>query len=225
MDGIHDLGGMQGFGAIDVEADEPFFHAEWEKRVFALSMATPFVAGFDDDHFRRQIEQISPRRYLDSSYYQLWMDGLIAQMREQAIVSNEELDQATSLASLPEQFDSSEQAQAAGLLEIVFEGESRTMPDAENCPHRFKLGERVGTLNHISSVHTRLPRYARGKTGTVIAEQGNFIFSDSNSIYGGPEPQMLYTVEFSADELWGAAAETGDSICLDLWDAYLEPVE
>ena len=175
MDGIHDLGGMQGFGKIETETDEPVFHHEWEKRVFALSMAAPFVAGFCDDQFRRQIEQLPPQRYLNSSYYQLWLEGMLGQLKELDIIDEEELKQAISINPLPNHFDSSAQASADGLMDIVEAGGSQAMPNSEG-KHRFSIGDHVQTKSHISSVHTRLPKYARGKPGRIIASYGSFRF-------------------------------------------------
>ena len=225
MDGIHDLGGMQGFGPIEIEADEPLFHHDWERRVFALNWTVPFVAGFNVDQSRWQIERLPPRLYLNSSYYQLWLEGLIALLKERDVISDEELDRAQAIDPLPEQFDTSDQAQAGDLLDVVVAGESRAMPDAADAPHRFATGERVRTRSHMAIGHNRLPRYARGKTGTIIAERGVFILADTNAEGQGPDPQMLYTIEFAAGDLWGPEAEEGASVCLDLWDAYLTPVE
>ncbi|MFT5503733.1 MAG: nitrile hydratase beta subunit [Gammaproteobacteria bacterium] len=223
MDGIHDLGGMQGFGPVDIEIDEPVFHQDWERRVFALSMAAPFVVEFGDDQFRRQIEGLSPQQYLNSSYYQLWFEGMINQLKECGVISDYECVQSVGINPLPEHFDHNNQAQAEGLQETVEEGGSQAMPEA-NGPCRFSIGDAVLTCSHIDSVHTRLPQYARGITGRVIAERGMFTFADSNSVDYDPKPQMLYCVEFSALELWGDEAQPGDTLCLDLWDEYLEPL-
>ncbi|MFT5218255.1 MAG: nitrile hydratase beta subunit [Planctomycetota bacterium] len=222
MDGIHDLGGMQGFGPVDIEHDEPVFHHNWEQRVFAMAMAAPFVAEFGDDQFRRQIEQLTPQQYLNSSYYELWFAGMVAQLKELNVISDKELKQAVSINPLPTEFDINNQAQAAGLMVVIEGGASQAMPDASGA-HRFAVDDRIITRTHLTATHTRLPRYARGRTGRVIAEQGMYIFADTNSVNAGANPQMLYTVEFDASELWGDEAHPGDTLCLDLWDAYLEP--
>ena len=224
MDGIHDVGGMQGFGPLEIETDEPVFHHDWEKRVFALAMATPFVAEYGDDQFRRHIESMPPRQYLNSSYYQLWFDGMISLLKELTVLSDEELNHAQAVNPLPEQFAVNQQAQADGLMDVVLQGESQSMPGATG-PHRFRVGDRVATCTHMPSVHNRLPRYARGKSGEVVGEYGQFILADTNSIGCGPNPQMLYSVEFTADELWGNAVDPGNTVCLDLWDVYLSPAE
>lgn len=222
MDGIHDLGGRNDFGPLEIEQDEPFFHHHWEKKVFSMAMAAPFVAEFGDDQFRRQIEHLSPQQYLESSYYELWFEGMVNQLKELNVVSDAELKQATSIHPLPTEFDINNQAQADGLMAIVEQGLSQAMPGARGA-HRFGTDDKVVTLARIPATHTRLPQYARGKIGRVIAEHGMFIFADTNSVNVGLTPQMLYTVEFQASELWGDEAQPGDTLCLDLWDAYLEP--
>jgi nitrile hydratase subunit beta len=224
MDGIHDLGGMQGFGPVYIEVDEPVFHHEWEKRVFALALAAPFVVEFGDDQFRRQIEHLSPKQYLNSSYYQLWLEGMINQLKECDAISDQELIQSAGISPLPKKFDSNNQAQADSLQEIVEAGISQAMPEATG-PCRFSIGDTIITRDHIDSVHTRLPQYARGKPGEVIAERGMFTFADSNSADYVPKPQMLYCIEFLAVDLWGDEGQPGDTLCLDLWDDYLEPLK
>lgn len=223
MDGIHDLGGMQGFGPVEIETDEPVFHHDWEKRVFALAMAAPFVAEFGDDQFRRQIEHIPPRQYLKSSYYELWFEGMTGLLKELDVISDEELNQSVMINSIPEHFDVNNQAAADELESIVAQGESQAMPQSTG-RDRFRVGDLVITRDHMTSVHNRLPRYARGKPGRVIAEHGIFVFADTNSVGSGLEPQMLYGIEFQACDLWGSEAQPGDTLCLDLWDAYLGPL-
>ena len=224
MDGIHDCGGMQGFGTVEREVNEPVFHHHWEKRVFALTMAAPFVTEFDDDQFRKQIERIPTYQYIASSYYELWLEGLINQLRDMGVVSRQELEARQSVESLPEEFDPSDQAQVQGLEEVIKGGFSKSIPYSREFPHRFNTGDRIKTRSHMSLGHNRLPRYARGKTGTIIAENGHFVFADSNADRSEADPQMLYTVEFCSDELWGINAEPGVTLCLDLWDTYLEPI-
>ena len=224
MDGIHDCGGMHGFGKIEVEIDEPCFHGEWEKRVFAMAMAVPFVTGSGDDQFRKHLERIPAVKYITSSYYELWLDGLIGKLKEYNVVDDVELSKGTLINPLPSRFDVGEQAQAEGLIDIVWSGASQSMPKEKNCPHRFTKGDRVRTQDHMSFGHNRLPRYARGKLGTVIAENGNFVFADSNAENYEKNPQMLYTVEFTSHILWGDEVEPDNTVCLDLWDTYLNPV-
>ena len=111
---------------------------------------------------------------------------------------------------------------AAGAAAIR-DGASQAAPDSPDAPHRFRAGDKVHTVTVRGRGHTRLPRYARGRVGTVVAEHGSFVFADAHAAGRGRAPQQLYTVEFSARALWGDEAAQGDTLCLDLWDAYLEP--
>ena len=182
MDGIHDMGGMQGFGKVEIEVDEPVFHHEWERRVFALTMAAPFVAGFSDDHLRRQIESIAPCDYLNSTYYQLWFEGLQRQLRELEIVSNQEIARQSVLSGLLASFNAAQQARADELYAAVLQGEPHSMPIESAVAHRFSVGDRVMTRQHVVSRHNRLPRYARGKPGNVIAERAYCRSCDSRHV-------------------------------------------
>ena len=206
MNGIHDMGGMDGFGPVAPEPDEPVFHAEWERRVFALVSAVPFVVPFDDDLFRQAIERTAPATYLRSSYYELWLGALETMLKER---------RRSSDAALA----------AADVSAAIAAGASSRMP-AEGITARFAVGDVVITRNINPTGHTRLPRYARGKRGIVQAPHGVFRYPDSNARGDGPDPQHLYTVAFTATELWGAEGQAGrDQVYLDLWDSYLDPAQ
>jgi nitrile hydratase beta subunit len=209
VNSIHDMGGMDGFGPIAREADEPCFHTEWERRMFALAFAIPFTVPMNDDLFRQEIERIDPATYLRSTYYELWYQAHSALLRQRGVLD----------AGKPEGLN---QALAAGnVLSEIEAGASTRMP-AEGIVARFAIGDTVITRNINPTGHTRLPRYARGKAGIIHAVRGVFSFADSNARGDGPCPQHLYTVRFTAVALWGDG--TGkDTICLDLWDNYLEP--
>jgi nitrile hydratase subunit beta len=87
---------------------------------------------------------------------------------------------------------------------------------------RFKPGDRVNTRNINPVGHTRLPRYARGKSGEIVRDHGVFVFPDSNAHFQGENPQHLYSVRFASRELWGEDASPRDSVYVDLWESYLE---
>jgi nitrile hydratase len=224
MDGIHDLGGMHGFGPVEREADEPCFHADWERRVFALCGLAPFVADHGDDQFRRHIERIDPATYLTSSYYELWLRGETALLKELGVLSDDELAAGHSLRPLAPHFDIARKATADSLWDAVRGGASQAAPNATGFPHRFRVGDRIRTRAAMPYGHTRLPRYARNKPGKIIAEHGAFIVADRNSEERDVAPQMLYTIEFVARDLWGDEASVGDTVRLDAWDEYLEPL-
>jgi nitrile hydratase len=200
------MGGMDGFGPIAREADEPVFHAEWERRMFALAFGIAHAATTHDDHFRQEIERIPPATYLKASYYELWFRAHSALLKQRGIL---ESPRPTGLNPplKPEQ-----------VLPAIEGGASTRMP-ADGIVARFAVGDAVVTRNINPTGHTRLPRYARGKAGVIHANRGVFSFADSHARGDGLCPQHLYTVTFSADTLWGEGEHT---IYLDLWDNYLD---
>lgn len=220
MDGVHDLGGMHGFGPVVREADEPVFHAQWEARVFALTLAVPFSVRFSDDRFRRTMERMPPADYLSASYYERWLVTLEELLREAGAVDCSELE-GGPLRLLPE--DVHPPLPAASVPGAIARGASQAIAAAPDAAHRFRTGDRIRTRRHCGPGHTRLPRYARGRLGRIVAERGCFVFADANASGLGKAPQQLYTVEFAARELWGEEASPADRVTLDLWDSYLEP--
>jgi nitrile hydratase len=209
VNSIHDMGGMDGFGPIAREADEPVFHAEWERRMFGLSFGIAYALSLDDDHFRQEIERVPPAAYLRASYYELWYRAYLALLRQRGVL-DPTLPAGLNPPLHPEQ-----------VLPMIESGGSTRMP-AEGVVARFAVGDAVIARNIHPTGHTRLPRYARGKRGVIHADRGVFSFADSNARGDGPCPQHLYTVAFTADALWGESRGR-DTIRLDLWDAYLDP--
>jgi nitrile hydratase beta subunit len=206
---IHDMGGMDGFGPIEREADEPVFHAEWERRMFALSFGIASAVPMNDDHFRREIESLHPVAYLKASYYELWYRAYTAILNRRGVLN----------AAEPRGLNpplTAEQVWPA------IEGGASTRMPAAGISARFSLGDAVVARNIHPTGHTRLPRYARGKPGVIHANRGVFGFADSNARGDGPCPQHLYTVAFAGEVLWGAGGGK-DRVYLDLWDNYLDP--
>ncbi len=220
MDGVHDLGGMHGFGPVEREADEPVFHSRWEARMFAVASAVPFSVPYSDDHFRPEIERMAPAEYLAASYYERWLASVATLLRQRGIVDPAELAGGT-LKPLPAGMNPA--LAAAAVPGAIAAGASQAVTDAPDSPHRFRVGDRVRTLGVCGAGHTRLPRYARRRVGVVTAEHGCFVFADTHASGRGQAPQQLYGVEFGARELWGDEAASGDTLRLDLWDSYLEP--
>jgi nitrile hydratase len=221
MDGIHDMGGMHGFGKVEREENEPVFHADWEARAFGLSLQAADGIGFVDDHLRANIERIPAARYLRSTYYELWMQSLEAIAIEKGVLTPQEIE--AGVASL------SEGGRAEGGSDISLDeidammaaGASTKRPDV-SVAASFKVGDRVRVKNDHPQHHTRATRYCRGRVGEVIADHGVFVFPDSNSEWQGENPEHCYTVVFSAEELWGESGTPGDSVTVDLWESYLE---
>ena len=218
MNGAHDLGGMHGFGAIDPDPNEPLFHAEWERRCFAITLATGFLGQWNIDAGRFAREQMPPAEYLATSYYEHWLFGLEHLLVQRAMATPEEIEiGALELEPKP----GLRVLQAANVTAALSKGGPSQR--ATDTPARFQAGDKVRTVNINPVTHTRIPRYARGKTGTVHLLHGAHVFPDSNALFQGEAPQHLYTVQFNGRELWGPDAEPGASTCIDLWDSYLEP--
>ena len=228
MNGIHDMGGMQGAGPIAPENDEPVFHAQWEKDVFAIRIASSGQGLYNIDEFRHAIERMQWAHYLESSYYEHWLTAMETLLSEKGIISKEELEARVKqvkehpevMANFPA---SNSPSQLAGRVEkIVREGGS-TKRETGQAP-RFKPGDKIAARNIHPSGHTRLPRYIRGKRGAIEKVHGSFILPDTNAHGRGKNPEPVYAVRFDAREVWGEQAAVRDSIYLDLWESYLEPV-
>jgi len=222
MDGIHDMGGMHGFGKVEREADEPVFHADWEKRAFGVSLQAADGAGFGDDHLRANIERIPPHVYLRASYYELWIRSVSAILEQRGVLSGAEIEERMASLSAPGRAEGGSDISLDEIDAMMAAGASTKRPEVEVLA-RFKPGDRVVVKNDHPSHHTRSTRYCRGRIGEVIADHGVFVFPDSNSEDQGENPEHCYTVRFAAEELWGEAATPGDTVCVDLWDSYLDP--
>jgi nitrile hydratase beta subunit len=208
MNGIHDLGGMDGFGSVLREEHEPVFHARWEARMFAITSALLGARMANVDEFRHAIERIPPSAYLESSYYERWMRAVRTLLVEKGVLSREALIRAGALA---------ENAPAAATPADVAPVKS----SAARLKAKYRAGDRVRARNLHATGHTRLPRYVRGRVGVVRHDQGVFVFPDTNAHQAGENPQHVYSVEFDAHELWNKRAR--ERVYVDLWEEYLEP--
>ena len=208
MDGIHDMGGMEGFGRVQPELNEPTFHADWERRVLAIVNGVLTLTGVNIDEFRHAIERIPPARYLTSSYYERWLLAAETLLVERGIITGEELK---SLAQ-PEQI-------SVALPAIS----PKAAPAKARLRARFKVGDLVKVRSIHPSGHTRSPRYVRGKTGVVRRVHGIYVFPDTNAHRAGEKRQHVYLVEFSARELW--SRNDRERLMIDLWEDYLEPLD
>lgn len=221
MNGIHDMGGMDNLGPLHVERNEPVFHAGWERKVFGFAIALLGSRYFRLDEVRRAGEWMPPADYLHSPYYEGWLFGITTLLLEKDIVGREELEAGRSLRQdsrnlLP--------ALPPAMAEFIMNHPIPTRVDADIAP-RFRPGDAVVTRNIHAAGHTRLPRYARGRRGVVEQDHGIFPFSDSVA-HGGPDrPQHVYSVSFTARELWGEDARLEDSVNIDLFDEYLDPLQ
>jgi nitrile hydratase len=217
MDGIHDMGGMDGFGNIEVEQNEPPFHEQWEGRVMALQRAMAYAGAWTEDHARYARERISPHIYLNASYYQKWALAMQTNVVERGLAGVDELQAGRALRprkSLPRKL-------TADLIpEKLTRGSFYRQREA---PARFNPGDRVRTKNIHPAAHTRLPRYARDKVGVIERCQGCHMYPDSVASDLGDNPQWLYTVVFDGRELWGPDSDPSLKVSIEAFEPYLEP--
>jgi nitrile hydratase beta subunit len=219
MNGAQDLGGMMGFGRIGFEPDEPWFHAEWERRAFGITLAMGATGTWNIDRSRHARETLPPAEYLSSSYYEIWTKGVEKLVVQAGLVSEEELKLGRAL-NLPAPIK--RMLGVGDVPAMLARGGPADRP-AEH-PARFAVGDRVVTRNMHPTGHTRLPRYARAKEGVIERRHGVHVFPDSNAHGEGENPQWLYTVRFSGRELWGEEADPTLVVSIDAWESYLEPV-
>jgi nitrile hydratase beta subunit len=218
MNGVHDMGGMHGMGPIETEKNEPVFHHSWEGRIFAMNRAMGAWQKWNLDASRHSRELIHPAEYLRMSYYERWVAGLVELIVKSELATRTEIESGRPAAHSVKAVPPMTPDKVAALV-------AKGMPASRNVnvTARFQVGQRVRARNMHPAGHTRLPRYARGRTGTVERDHGVFVFPDSNAHFLGEKPQHVYSVRFAARELWGEQAAAKDSVYVDLWDDYLEP--
>jgi nitrile hydratase beta subunit len=222
MNGVHDLGGMHGFGPVIREPNEPVFHSDWEKRMFAMTLTGMGRRAFNVDEFRRAIERMPPADYLKATYYEKWLHAVESLLVEKGVVTREELASGHAAAPAPAKPTGSlEEDGGSGGVESFDSAAVRLRFDKSFKPG-FKVGDRVVARNFNPEHHTRLPRYARGKRGVVRYDQGVFVFPDTHAHGQGGKPQHVYTVMFEAKELWGPDGNKRAPVYLDCWEDYLE---
>jgi nitrile hydratase len=217
MDGIHDMGGMHGFGKVEAEANEPVFHAPWEGHCLALNRAMGYTGIWTIDQTRAGIEELPPDVYLSSSYYKKWALRLENLVVARGLADADEI--AAGHALRPGKTLKRKLA-PADVPNTLTRGSFARPAQA---PARFKPGDRVRTKNIHPATHTRLPRYARGRTGVIEALRGCHVFPDTAALGQGDDPQWLYTVLFDGRELWGDSAEPSLKVSIEAFEPYLEP--
>jgi nitrile hydratase beta subunit len=217
MNGVHDMGGMQGMGPIQYEKNEPVFHGDWERRLVAMNAAVQ-ATGKIGGGPRLAGEKVSAVDYLRMSYYERWFTGFIDRITTAKLVTPEEVasgrpaqGSARAVPALP--------AAEAAAYPLKTPQPSRNVPVSAS----FQLNQQVRARNINPITHTRLPRYVRGKSGTIDRDHGVFGFPDTTVAGLGEKPQHVYSVRFTARDLWGEQASPQDAVYLDLWEDYLEP--
>jgi nitrile hydratase len=217
MNGAQDLGGAMGFGPVKAEANEPVFHASWEERALALTLAVGALGEWNIDESRHARESLHPALYLNGSYYEIWLRGLEKLLQAKGLVAASEV--ATGHADRPAMETRRPKADPSRMRQLLANGSPYTREPL--APARFHIGDRIVTKVMHPAGHTRLPRYARGKEGVVERIHGAHVFPDLNAA-GKEQPQWLYTIVFEARELWGEGADPTQSVSIDAFEPYLE---
>jgi nitrile hydratase subunit beta len=203
VNGAHDMGGTHGFGPVVAEPDEPYFHADWERRVLALVLAMGATGQWNIDQSRFAREDRPPAEYLSLSYYEIWLAGL-----ERLLAEREPLEGIAPL-------------RAHDVAALLARGSSAEREPPR--PPRFAVGDQVRARNINPRGHTRLPRYVRGHVGTVVHVHGAHVYPDVHARGEGEDPQWLYTVRFDGRELWGPDGDPRSGVSVDAFEPYLEP--
>jgi len=218
MNGVHDMGGRDGFGKVEPEPNEPVFHEPWEGRVMAMNRAMGATGVWNIDVGRFSREMLPAHVYLASSYYRKWFLGLEQMLLERGLVDADEI--AAGHALRPGKPLKRGKFDVAAVDRVMTRGSfSRPAP----AQARFKPGDRVRAKNIHPVSHTRLPRYVRGHVGAVERLHGAHVFPDTVVAGQGESPQWLYTVCFDSRELWGADADPSVKVSIDAFEPYLDP--
>ena len=217
MNGAADLGGMMGFGPVRPEPEGEPFHADWERRVLALTLAVGAAGRWSIDASRHARESLPPAQYLTSSYFAIWLAALEKLLVARGLLATDEIAHRRSRGpGEPVRVLRAEEVPA-----VLAAGSRYERP--VDVPARFRVGEPVRTRNMHPAGHTRLPRYARGRVGVVERVHGAHVLPDANAHGAGEQPQYLYTVRFPGRELWGADADPALTVTIEAWEGYLEP--
>ena len=229
MDGIHDLGGKHGFGQVvsqNYDAQELAFKERWHASVFAMTRALrAHGATHNTDQFRHAVERIDPVCYLQDGYYGRWLGAVETLLIEAGVVTAQQVSDVQAGLGAPSDRIAARPAHPPD----VFEAPPSTQPTAArpqaadgNVAPAFSVGDSVVCRSTASLGHTRLPAYVRGMPGVIVAHHGPWVYPDTHAHGLGECPQHLYTVEFSGVALWGDTGEDDLSVCVDLFEPYLE---
>ncbi len=224
MNGVHDMGGLQCFGPVRPEQDEPLFHAHWEREAMALTVAMGASGQWNIDQMRSARESLAPAQYLSLSYYQIWIQALCDMMLARRLVSAHELRTGHMIEPPQPGVRVLARSEVDAALKRGFPASRPT----ESLP-RFAPGQRVRARAMHPTGHCRLPRYVRGHVGVIVQVHGFHVWPDAaaqdrHRVHDATREvgQWLYNVRFEGAELWGEQAEPGLSVSVDAWDSYLE---
>jgi nitrile hydratase beta subunit len=217
MDGVHDLGGREGFGPIVDKHDERPFHADWEMRAFGIKEVSAVSSSWTIDWFRHCRELVVPVDYLTRPYFDQRLTTRAAQLIAEGYLTFDEIKRgASAFARKPDLPPQTPEAARA------FVRTPTSFAVTVNAPPRFAHGDRVRCGLDGASGHTRLPGYVRGRAGVIHAHHGGHVLPDA-SARGEHRGEHLYTVSFASSDLWPEAKGSGDRVFVDLWESYLEP--
>lgn len=219
MNGGHDLGGRHGLGAVDAEAGEPVFHDQWEARAFAITVAMGATGQWNIDAARQARENQHPVDYLRKSYYEIWLTGLEALLRQRGLLRDGEIETGKISGEVP---PIPRVLKGAEVTRVLSRGASTRRDSAAGPAALFKPGDAVRAKIINPAGHTRLPAYARGRRGTIDRVHGTFVFADANAAGHGEAPQPCYSVRFSSIDLWGPDGDPNSAVYVDLWQDHLE---
>jgi nitrile hydratase beta subunit len=217
MNGVHDMGGFQDMGPVPYEKDEPVFHAPWEGRIYAINTSLRAIGKWDLDASRHQTASLPPLDYLGMTYYEHFLHT-----NEQLIVKHGLVTPTELITGRAD--PGSVKATPVLTAAVAARSLGRGIPSSSDPKVRpqFKVGQHVRSRNMNPTGHTRLPRYARGKLGTITRDHGVYNFPDTSAHFQGTKRQHVYSVRFAARELWGDQASPRDTVYIDMWDDYLE---
>jgi nitrile hydratase beta subunit len=206
VDGVHDLGGLDGFGPVEHADAEPFFAEDWERRVLRLMIGSIGALGGPGGRFRHSIERMDPAQYLSSPYYEHWLTGVTTLLVESGVTTADELDR-----------------RACGRFPLS-RPDRGVLPDdlTPRTEPRYSVGDEVRVRAWHPPGHTRAPRYVQGKRGTVVRLDGAHNIDDIEAHGGGFVSDPLYSVRFTSRELWGDGGTDGEVVHVDLFERYLQ---
>lgn len=217
MDGIHDMGGTEGWGTVSIDPDERVFHEPWEAKAFAFGALSARLSGTNLDAMRHAIDRQHPYDYLVDGYYGRWLGCVETLLVDSGVLAPGAVEARARKLRGEKVEEPAPPTPHKPDYQPTGPGSLRTIDAAP----RFGVGDRVRAKDHAPSGHTRLPRYVRGHQGTVIAVQPAQVLPDTHAHFKGENAQHVYAVQFDSAELWGEGAESF-ALTIDLYDDYLE---
>ncbi len=218
MNGIHDMGGMEGFGPVQPEPNEPPFHSEWEGRALAMNRALGYAKIWNIDKSRAKIEEMPPHDYLTRTYYQKWAYRLEQLLIEYGYIGEDEVEGRTLAAP----------GQAGAALPARRRGEQGAVARqlfARADRARALQGRRPRAHQEHPSAHAHAAAALRPRQGRRRRMRARL-----PRVPGlGRDRRRARTRNGSTRccstprELWGEAADPKLKVSIEAWDPYLEP--